>query len=42
MIKDVRENKMVTGPNSNKAEGKPSADKKGDVVRGKKSAPSER
>lgn len=37
MKKDARENKMVTGPNSNKAEGKPSADKKGDQ-HGKKKA----
>lgn len=34
----TRENKMITGPNSNKAEGKPSADKKGDQ-HGKKNAP---
>lgn len=38
MKKDIRENKMVTGPNSNKAEGKPSADKKGNN-HGKKKVP---
>lgn len=30
MKKCIKENKMVSGPNSNKAEGYPSSDKKGD------------
>ena len=38
MKKDIRENKMITGLKSDKAEGKPSVDKKGEI-HGKKNLP---